>query len=263
MQYRVTSGLQNNTSFQNRYVADKVHTNFFYDLLFSNYETLIETFDYNYLSSSIYSGYAQYPQNGYYNAQICQGKSINHSLWQRVTFFKFLSSFGALVMTIFSIMAFLVRGYENFIKDKSMLKMLYGEHYSEKEKQVRRASKQIVSGDLLDKDIQDNDTAKQIFQEHIEARKDFRFGYWTFLLISSFLTCCCCISPCCQRRFSWWRKRVHSFKKFKIAKMRLWEEEDVQKMLALNRVTRVMHKLMFKPRQRRTVSYFRRYVLTD
>ena len=34
-------------------------------------------------------------------------------------------------------------------------------------------------------------------------------------------------------------------------------------MLALNRVTRVMHKLLFKARQRRTVGFFRRYVLTE
>ena len=30
-------------------------------------------------------------------------------------------------MTIFAVLAFLVNGYEEFIKDKSMLKLLYGE----------------------------------------------------------------------------------------------------------------------------------------
>ena len=63
-------------------------------------------------------------------------------------------------MTIFSMLAFLVKGYENFIKDKSMLKLLYGEYFSEEEQLVRMPSKEIDKIDEADKDIEDSQTAR-------------------------------------------------------------------------------------------------------
>ena len=41
------------------------------------------------------------------------------------------------------------------------------------------------------------------------------------------------------------------------------DEQDIQKMIAMNRVTRLIHKMRFKARQRRTVSYFSKYVLSE
>ena len=115
-------------------------------------------------------------------------------------------------MTIFKILAFLVTNYEEFIKDKSMLKLLYGE----------------LPPDGDDGESpQEYQDSKEAFKACIENRKDFRFGYWTFLLISFFQNCCCCLSKCCTRRFFWWRKRVQSFKKFKIAERRLIAELDI------------------------------------
>ena len=176
---------------------------------------------------------------------LLQGSKLSRTIWVRTFFLDFLSSFGALVMTISALIGFLVNNYETFIKDKSMLKKLYGEL-------PPRAS-----------DEEDDSDGKAAFRACIENRKDFRFGYWTFLLISSFVTCCCCLSGCCQRRFEWWRTRVHSQKKFKIARRRLNHELDVQRIVALNRITKLIQKLLFTARQRRTVAYSRKYVLQE
>ena len=83
------------------------------------------------------------------------------------------------------------------------------------------------------------------------------------MLITVFLKACCCISGPCQRKYLWWRRRVHSYKKFKIAEKRLVGEIDVQKIVAMNRINKLVQKLLFTARQRKTVSFSRRYVLTE
>lgn len=93
--------------------------------------------------------------------------------------------------------------------------------------------------------------------------KDFHFDYCTFFIIKAFTFCCCCLTRCFKRRFSWWNSRIVSYKKWQIAQKRLMDEQDIQKIIFLNRVTRLIHKIRFKARQRRAVSYFRKYVLSD
>ena len=56
---------------------------------------------------------------------------------------------------------------------------------------------------------------------------------------------------------------MHSLKKFKIAEQRLNSELDIQRHIALNRITKLIQKLLFTARQRRTVPYSRKYVLTE
>ena len=41
------------------------------------------------------------------------------------------------------------------------------------------------------------------------------------------------------------------------------DEQDIKNMISLNRVTRLIHKIRFKARQRKAVSYFSKYVLSD
>ncbi len=41
------------------------------------------------------------------------------------------------------------------------------------------------------------------------------------------------------------------------------DEQDFQKIIAMNRITRFLHKLRFKARQRRAISFFSKYLLTE
>ena len=54
---------------------------------------------------------------------------------------------------------------------------------------------------------------------------------------------------------------MRSFKKYQAAKRSLSEEQDIRKMILMNRVTRLIHLVLFKYRQRQTVSYSARYVM--
>ena len=58
---------------------------------------------------------------------LLQGSKVTDTIWFRTSFFDFIASFGALFMTFYQILQFLVNNYEEFIKDKSMMKLLYGE----------------------------------------------------------------------------------------------------------------------------------------
>ena len=81
-----------------------------------------------------------------------------------------------------------------------MLKKLYGEVPEEKEPENPLL--------MADKSWQ------QVFEERVTATKEFRFGYWTYLLMSAFQYCCCCCSNCLQRRCFWCRSRLRSYKKY-------------------------------------------------
>ena len=54
---------------------------------------------------------------------------------------------------------------------------------------------------------------------------------------------------------------MNSHTKFLIAKERIMMEKDIQYMIEMNRVSRLLHKAKFLPRQRRVISFFNRYVL--
>ena len=51
--------------------------------------------------------------------------------------------------------------------------------------------------------------------------------------------------------------------RFKIARKRLLEEQDIRHLIQMNRITRLIHKDTFSSRQRRTVDYAHRYVITQ
>lgn len=106
-----------------------------------------------------------------------------------------------------------------------MLKMLYGEI-------VDDDPSSAVNNLMNDTDESipkpsATDKAKQDFKERIEQCKDYRFGYWTFLALTFFEKLCCCIKKCCTLRYPWWRRNLIQFEKFKIAKKRLMEEQDL------------------------------------
>ncbi len=52
-------------------------------------------------------------------------------------------------------------------------------------------------------------------------------------------------------------------RKFEIAMERLSQEQDIQNLIQLNRITRLLHKSNFLTRQRKSFDYFDKYVITD
>lgn len=131
-----------------------------------------------------------------------------------------------------------------------MIKRLYGERINENEE---AGYEETIT------------RSKDLFEDRIERHKEFQFGYCTYILIQYImLGCCCsCLSSFFQARYPSCRRQVTSYKKFLVAQERLHKEQDIQRIIDINRLTKVLHKVLFKTRQRRTVRYFRRHVITE
>ena len=117
-----------------------------------------------------------------------------------------MAEFAGLVLSVFSAISFFIGGYQSFIVSKSMMKKLYSE---------------VPDSSDYDEnylDTEANSDATKAFEKRISAVKSFRFGFWTYRLISFIENCCCCLSSCCQRNCQSYRKHVKSLKKYHIAR---------------------------------------------
>ena len=83
----------------------------------------------------------------------------------------------------------LVRGYQKFVADKSMLKRLYGE-----EDLDSTASQEALHAETEDF------SAKGTLRAKIEKKKDFNGSYFLYTAVYYFKRLCCCFAPCCIAR---------------------------------------------------------------
>ena len=59
------------------------------------------------------------------------------------------------------------------------------------------------------------------------------------------------------------RSRVNMHKKIELALERLSKEHDIQAIIETNRVGRLVHKTIFKARQRKAVVFSHKFIITD
>ena len=104
--------------------------------------------------------------------------------------------------------------------------------------------------------------AKARFQERMLARREFSANYISYLIHTSIIALWCCFRRCCGRS-AHCSRRIKKYRKFQVALSRLGYERDIQHMLELNRVSRLIHKATFSARQRQAVNYSRKFVITD
>ena len=72
--------------------------------------------------------------------------------------------------------------------------------------------------DSVKDDSDDGDKYIATIKRRIEGKRQFRFGFFSYVLVSMLLKVCCCLSGPLQRKFPWWLKRVNNYKKFQVAK---------------------------------------------
>ena len=104
--------------------------------------------------------------------------------------------------------------------------------------------------------------AKARFKERMHARREFTATYVSYLFQSLLIAFWCCFRHCCGRS-TFCSRRVKKYRKFKLALSRLEYEHDIQHMIEMNRVSRLLHKATFSARQRQAVNYSRKFVITD
>ena len=133
----------------------------------------------------------------------------------------------------------MILSYQGFVAQKSLLKRLYGE-----EDDLDRGQQEQSSAESKDPG---RISSKDALRAKIEKKKDFSTSYCLFTVISCFKCFCCCFVSRCYARC---RRRLDSHKKFHIAQKRLQKEYDIQHLIEMNRITRLLHKTQLLPRHR-------------
>ena len=73
---------------------------------------------------------------------------------------------------------------------------------------------------------------------------------------------CCCFSKCCDK-VSVIQKGSIRYRKYQLALDRLSQEQDIQYLIQMNRISRLLHKFTLEARQRRAINYSHKYVISE
>ena len=103
---------------------------------------------------------------------------------------------------------------------------------------------------------EDTDDATEVFKQRLESSEDFEFSFASYLINSIIIYLCCC-----SKRLT--TERANKMKKIAIARERLQGEQELERLLRLNRLSNIMHKISFLKRQREVCDYSRSYVIGD
>ena len=220
------------------------------DFFFSSQAKLLDVYTYERGQSLSQNRDTDYQP--YYTIQLTQGDEKHKTVWDQDHFFAYLSNIGGLFTSILAGARFLISGYQEFVSQKSMLMRLYGE---EDFSQARREAA------TTEFDEKQPTKPKEILQAKIEKRQDFNASYCFFTIVSFFKLCCCCFKSCCCKGRC--RRHMDSHRKFQIAQERLDNEQDIQHLIEMNRVTRLLHKVRFQERHKRILCYSHRYVISS
>jgi len=117
-------------------------------------------------------------------SQIMKRTSVQ---WYRVYFLEFVGQFGALVLSAYSGLSFVMSGYHDYTKNEHMLASLYGETNSSE----RVAKHQDF--------IYGVGYAMDAFQAHVQGRTELVRSYCSYLFFGVLVNCCCCFKSCLSR----------------------------------------------------------------
>ena len=157
--------------------------------------------------------------------------------WYRFTFLQFLGSFSALLLSIHQILVFALGHAHEYTKNQHMLSSLYGE--SSKAERLDDSEMQSVQFGV--------DYAKEAFEVHVKSRNELVSSYGSYLMFGFFANFCCCIKNCLDRKGGM-RKNARRYLKFRLALERLAQEQDIQYIMQMNRVTHLIHSSTFLAR---------------
>ena len=89
--------------------------------------------------------------------------------------------------------------------------------------------------------------AKLDFKDAIDERIEIKVTFWSWLLYSQILPYLCCLKKCCARS-SAFKKKIDRYAKFEAGLERLAHEQDIQYLIGMNRISRLVHKANFLKR---------------
>ena len=103
--------------------------------------------------------------------------------------------------------------------------------------------------------------ATKTFEKHVNSRTELNNNFCFNLFFCIVISICCCFRGCCNR-MDWIRRGKVKYHQFQLALERLSKEQDIQYIIEMNRISRLLHKINFLTRQRRAVQYTHKFVIT-
>lgn len=172
--------------------------------------------------------------------------------WYRTSFGSFASEFAALALSIISVAEFVLSFSQNHEQNNAMLSTLYGDT-SELTNRAQTSDNRRYGAIW----------ATKTFEKKIKSRRELSFScYLTYLLFWISTNMCCCFRTCCNR-VNYLRNGASKFKKFNLALDRLNKEQDIQYLIEMNRVSRLLHKATLLTRQRLSINYSHKYTISE
>lgn len=163
----------------------------------------------------------------------------------RMTIIEGLSVLGGLQTITGVILVVFLSGYQQFNLDQVLMKHLYSEE------------PYLVSG----KDVRSNE---QEFLQRVQNRRPFSYSYCGYRCTKIASKCWCCLKLCVSRsKRSAFERRLRKMKMLERARQMLSQERDMEDMLYMKRMVRLMIKSFLTIQQQACVQYFSKYVIKD
>ena len=103
--------------------------------------------------------------------------------------------------------------------------------------------------------------ATKTYEKRIKKRRELNTRFWGFIFFWTLDSLCCCLKNYCSRR-KCIKRGLLKYRKFNLALLRLSDEQDIQYLIGMNRISSLLHKMTFLTRQRLAVNYSYKYVIT-
>ena len=158
--------------------------------------------------------------------------------------------------------------------EKSLLKKLYHERGElKKDKDNGDSDTETDSSDDQRDDEKHNSDlklssskARDEFNLRLSKREALNHSFWHWVAIKVLFDClCCCFNKYCYNRRpkGCWSRKLHLLRRFEAARQALRAEQDVESIVKVHRLSRLMGKVFLTRQQRMMTTYFRKYVIKD
>ena len=150
---------------------------------------------------------------------------------------------GGLSGIIWSVMAMVLGGYQEFKFENSLIGQVYP------------TSPSATNCSSNERD------AKRAIMRTVSERGKYWYNYPEFMLVSFLSSCCCCF--CKEKPGSWYEEKMARKRRHEAASEKLANEIDIVKLLYVQRVGQFIAKLILNKHQRALVTSFSKNIVDD
>ena len=143
-------------------------------------------------------------------------------------------------------------GHHAFFMMRAMTNTLYSQADSDLRDRASFVSPAVIT----------DEQAKEAIAQQVRCQRDFSGNYFSYTFQTMILPLLCGLSSCLKRS-NRCKRRINNYKKLQLVQERLMHEHDIQEIIAMNRVTKLIHKAWFLKRQRRAINFGHKFTISD